>query len=48
MRAIIGKTVIVALFGLIAVGAASAQDVVHDAEYYILDAQTASDGRRKT
>jgi len=41
MRAVIGKTVIAALFGLLVVGVASAQDIVHDAEYYILEAQNA-------
>ena len=39
MRATIGKTVIGALLGLVAVGAAWAQDFVHDSEYYILEAQ---------
>ena len=41
MRAVIGKTIIAALFGLLAVGVASAQDIVHDAEYSILEAQNA-------
>jgi len=39
MRDKIGKTVVATLLGLLMVGFASAQDIVHDAEYYILDAQ---------
>jgi arylsulfatase len=39
MKAIIAKTAVVALLGLLAVGAASAQDIVHDAEYYVIEAQ---------
>jgi len=39
MRRTIGSTVVASLLGLLVVGAASAQDIVHDAEYYILEAQ---------
>ena len=39
MKTIIAKTAVVVLLTLVAAGAASAQDIVHDAEYYILEAQ---------
>ena len=39
MKRNIGRIAVLAVLGLIAAGAASAQDIVHDAEYYILEAQ---------
>ena len=39
MKTNIAKTAVVALLALVAAGVASAQDIVHDAEYYILEAQ---------
>ena len=48
MKSNIAKTVVVALLALVAVGAASAQDIVHDAEYYILEAQNGEQWARTT
>ena len=39
MRAHLYKPIIAALFGMLVVGSAPAADIVHDAEYYILEAQ---------
>ena len=39
MKTNIAKTAVVALLALVAAGVASAQDMIHDAEYYILEAQ---------
>ena len=39
MRVRIGKTVAAALIGLLVAGTVAAGDIVHDAEYYILEAQ---------
>jgi arylsulfatase A-like enzyme len=39
MKTKIGRTTAVVLLGLLVVGAATAADIVHDAEYYILEAQ---------
>lgn len=39
MRVKIKKTVVATVLGLLVVGVASAQNIIHDAEYYILEAQ---------
>jgi len=39
MRVRIGKTVAAALIGLLVAGTVAAGDIVHDAEYYILEVQ---------